>query len=308
MSGKLEKPLVIGNAAKPRCFKNMDIRKLPVEWRSNKKALMTAQIMEEWLIDFNGRMKQLNRHVLLFLDNATCHPHIALSNVRLAWFPPNTTSLSQPMDQGVIQNVKVHYRKLLMQSLLANINSTASASELAKTVSVLDAVVWISQAVKKLLPETVTKCFEKAGFSASVVTASVENENDQQDLQHCMNEAAFINCIAEDYINIDKEAQTHSDTMDIDSLVNNFRENRKGEEEEEEEEEEENDIMVEEEKCRVKTYPDAVKSLKDLQQFALQLNDSEMFSVISQAKVFVEGQAAKNVNYVQKTMLDYWKK
>jgi hypothetical protein len=33
-----------------------------------------------------------------------------------------------------------------------------------------------------------------------------------------------------------------------------------------------------------------------------------MLSVISQAKVFGESQAAKRVNCVQKTQLDYWKK
>ena len=41
MSGEMEKPLVIDKAAKPRCFRNLDIRKLPVKWRSNKKAWMT---------------------------------------------------------------------------------------------------------------------------------------------------------------------------------------------------------------------------------------------------------------------------
>jgi hypothetical protein len=72
--------------------------------------------------------------------------------VQLAWFPPNTTSVSQQMDQGIIRNVKVCYRKLLTQSLLTNIDSTSAA------------------------PETVTKCFEKAGFSMGEVTASLENE------------------------------------------------------------------------------------------------------------------------------------
>jgi hypothetical protein len=307
ISGEMEKPLVIGKAAKPRCFRNLDIRKLPVEWRSNKKAWMTSQIMEEWLTAFNGRMKMQNRHVLLFLDNAACHPHIKLSNVRLAWFPPNTTCVSQPMDQGIIRNVKVHYRKLLMQSLLANMDCTSSASELARTVSVLDAVIWISQAVKKLLPETVTRCFEKAGFFTGEVSSSVENENDQQDLQNCMNEAAFSNCNAEDYINIDKDVQTEPDTMDIDALVQNFRESQKIREEEVEEEEDENDIVLEE-KCSLKTYQDAVKSLKELQEFAVQQNDSDMLGVISQAKVFVESQVAKRLNCVQKTLLDYWKK
>ena len=125
---------------------------------------MTSLIIEEWLTAFNGRKKMQNRHVLLFLDNATCHPHIKLSNVRLAWFPPNTTSVSQQMDQGIIRNVKVQYRKLLMQSLLANMDCTSSGYELARTVSVLDAVIWISQTVKKLLSETVTRCFEKQDF------------------------------------------------------------------------------------------------------------------------------------------------
>jgi len=73
---KWKKTLVIGKAAKPRCFRNLDIQKLPIEGRSNKKAWMTSQIMEEWLTSFNGRIKMQNRHVLLFLDNTTCHPHI----------------------------------------------------------------------------------------------------------------------------------------------------------------------------------------------------------------------------------------
>jgi len=46
----------------------------------------------------------------------------------------------------------------------------------------------------------------------------------------------------------------------------------------------------------VKTYQDADKSLKELQEFAVQQNDLDMLGVISQAKVFVESQAAKKVN------------
>ena len=42
-----------------------------------------------------------------------------------------------------------------------------------------------------------------------------------------MNEAAFSNCNAEDYINIDKDVQTEPHTMDIDVLVQNFRESQK---------------------------------------------------------------------------------
>jgi len=119
-------------------------------------------IMEEWLTAFNGRMKMQNRHVLLFLDNPTCHPHVKFSNVQLAWFPPNTTSVSQPMDQGIIQNVKTHYRKLLMQSLLANMDCTSSGSELARTVSVLDAVYLDKSSSKKVVTRNCDKVFRKS--------------------------------------------------------------------------------------------------------------------------------------------------
>nr|CAD7430653.1 unnamed protein product [Timema monikensis] len=77
--------------------------------------------------------------------------------------------------------------------------------------------------------ETVTRCFEKAGFSMSEVTAGVENENDLQDLQNYMNEASFNNCNAEDYINIDNNVKTEPDTMDINGLYENFKEDSGGE-------------------------------------------------------------------------------
>nr|CAD7456044.1 unnamed protein product [Timema tahoe] len=159
-------------------------------------------------------------------------------------------------------------------------------------VDILVTSVWPKDIVHinvKLLTETVTKCFEESGFSMNKVTASVENVNDQQDLQNCMNETAFNNCNAEYYINIDNNVQTEPDTMYIGALVENFKESWKGEEKEEEE----SHIVSEEEKCSLKTYQYAVKCLKELQQFALQRNDSDMLSVISQAKVFVESQAAK---------------
>ena len=60
--------------------------------------------------------------------------------------------------------------------------------------------------------------------------------------------------------------------MDIDGLVQNFRESQKEREEEVEEEEDENDVVLEEEKCNVKTYKDTFKSLKELQEFVVQQN------------------------------------
>jgi hypothetical protein len=67
---------------------------------------MTAATMEEWLNMFNAKMKRENRNVILFLDNATCHPKVTLSDVKIAWFPANATSALQSMDMSVIYTFK----------------------------------------------------------------------------------------------------------------------------------------------------------------------------------------------------------
>jgi hypothetical protein len=45
-------------------------------------------------------MKKENRNAILFLVNATCHPKV-LSNMKIAWFPANATSVLQPMDKDL---------------------------------------------------------------------------------------------------------------------------------------------------------------------------------------------------------------
>ena len=58
-------------------------------------------------------MKAANRHILLFVDNCTSHVSLnGLANTKWIFFPPNCTSRLQPADQGIIQNLKVHYPQL----------------------------------------------------------------------------------------------------------------------------------------------------------------------------------------------------
>ncbi|GFX15150.1 tigger transposable element-derived protein 6 [Trichonephila clavipes] len=99
-------PLVIGKSAKPRCFKG--INSLPTKYRSNKKSRMTTELFNEWLITLNSDMKREKRHILLFLDNFTVHNNTPpLSNVKLQFSPPNSTSKLQLLYQGIIHNFKI---------------------------------------------------------------------------------------------------------------------------------------------------------------------------------------------------------
>lgn len=227
--GKLEKPLVIGKSTKPRCFRNLDIHDLPVEWKANKKAWMTGSLMEEWLKALNVKMRRDNRKILLFLDNAACHPHLNLSNIKLCFFPPNSTSVTQPMDQGVIQNLKLHYRKLVLKTLVSNMRESKTASELAKQISVLDAVRWIASAYKQVQPSCVIKCFQKAGFTFGEEDAESDLENviggegidtaSKEEMESLMDAAGEKSVLPFEFVNVDTELMTSEGLQSIDTLI-----------------------------------------------------------------------------------------
>ena len=143
---------------------------------------MTASLMEERLTYFNAKMKRQKRKMLLFLDNVTCHPHITMSNVELVFFPANTTSLTQPMDQGVIRSLKVHYRRFVLHFLVAKMDSCSNVTELTKSIDVLKEINRVAQAFKKVLSSTVQKCFAHAGFGLPTEDSFEENYDDLHEL------------------------------------------------------------------------------------------------------------------------------
>ena len=99
--------MVIGKSMKPRCFGSLSHKSLPVHYYANNKAWMLTPVMEEWLRTVDAKMRSQNRHILLFLDNAPVHPHIQLTNIKLQFFPANTTAYLQPLDAGIIQTLKL---------------------------------------------------------------------------------------------------------------------------------------------------------------------------------------------------------
>ena len=79
----------------------------------------------------------------MIVDNCSAHPKVqGLKAIKLIFLPSITTSKTQPMDQGVIQNLKLHYRKLVILQQLKSYDSTAEPS----IISVLDALRLLSRA------------------------------------------------------------------------------------------------------------------------------------------------------------------
>lgn len=292
MAGEIRKPLVIGKSMKPRCFKNMNIASLPVTWKSNKKAWMTAEIMEQWLQYFNADMRSQNRNILLFLDNATCHPYIELSNVKIHMLPPNTTSVSQPMDQGVIYTFKSYYRKFMLQSLVCKIDSSTSVHQLATSITVLDAVNWISLSCNSLKNECVQNCFRKAGF---LIDGSDVNPNENA-LTEIQDIFAALDFDQEQFLHIDDQLETQQTHDSAISMVEN----------ESEKDEDNDENQYEEPENMVKDYKTAICYLEELQKFSLTVSNSELLDLISRAKECVERDVLQNKK--QKSITDFFQK
>ena len=91
-------------------------------------------------------MIQQERSVILFIDNATVHP-ISLKekyrNIKIAFLRKNTTFHLQPWDAGIIQSIKVKYKKKLMRFKLVWIAENRSASEITSTVDILQSIQWV---------------------------------------------------------------------------------------------------------------------------------------------------------------------
>ncbi|XP_060103917.1 tigger transposable element-derived protein 3-like [Heteronotia binoei] len=157
-------PLIIGKGPKPFGFWGVGAE----TYRAHRKAWMTATIFSEWLQRFNEDMKCKQKSVALFLVPCAAHPSLELSNVKMVFLPRQPSRL-RPLEQGIIQNFKGHYRRRMLTRLIASLDSKAysSPNTLSEQLTLLDAVHMIFQAWSEVCPQTVTNSFRAAGFSTS---------------------------------------------------------------------------------------------------------------------------------------------
>ena len=65
------------------------------------------------------------------------------------------------MDQGIIQNLKVHYRGLVLRRYIAEVEAGTTSFY---NISLLDATRYLVRAWDAVTPTTIANCFRKAGF------------------------------------------------------------------------------------------------------------------------------------------------
>ncbi|UYV83478.1 hypothetical protein LAZ67_23001151 [Cordylochernes scorpioides] len=140
------KPLVINTSKMPCAFKGVNINNLAVYWRANKKA---------WGLPFK---------VLLIIDNAPGHQQdLEYENVKVKFLPKNTTSLLQPLDQGIISTFKALYIKRAFTYILEQMENNESLTVISawKNFTMLDCVKHIALSYTAIKQTTLNSCWKK---------------------------------------------------------------------------------------------------------------------------------------------------
>ena len=65
--------------------------------------------------------------VFLIMDNVPSHGELKEDGVTIVCLPPNTTSMYQPVDMGIISAVKRRYKGRLLRRVLRRLNAQIAA-------------------------------------------------------------------------------------------------------------------------------------------------------------------------------------
>ncbi|XP_068094973.1 jerky protein homolog [Hyperolius riggenbachi] len=173
---------VIGKLAKPRSLKG--ITNLPVDYHHAQcNSWRDSDILKKWFhCSFVPSVKENLQNqaipedskVLLLLDGSRTNPpaeELVDGNIFVRYLPSHLTSLVQPMDQGVIQNLQMFYRRDFMRKM---INADDTVVEFQKRFNLKDAIYTASCAWDSVTKETLHNSWRKlwpsvipAGSSAS---------------------------------------------------------------------------------------------------------------------------------------------
>lgn len=127
--------------------------------------------------------------VLLLLDNAPCHPSTEVLNsidpqFKVYYLPPKVTSILQPMDQGVIECMKRHYKGIFLKKLVISDTESPTAIEtFLKNWNLLDTAQAVANAWSSVSPSILSKSWKKL---LGEVTLPENNETEMPSLANLL--------------------------------------------------------------------------------------------------------------------------
>jgi hypothetical protein len=184
---------------------------------------MTTEIFTEFLQKLNRKMITENRKIAFTIDNCSSHPSIPLSNVKLIFLPPNTTSRLQAMDMGVIHSIKSNYRLKIARKLLVLLETEPNPT--VKDIDLYDALIMLKSSRDEVSAETVKNYFIKSGLSFINNESEIEeleNEGDESIWNELSDRLGLEDIDFEDYVNFDNKIAVEDENIDKTIAENEF--------------------------------------------------------------------------------------
>jgi len=228
-NGEKLSPLIIGKSKMPRGVSHEKLSALNILYEGNATAWLTRDIFRRYLTMVNNKCIMENRKILMLLDNFSGHVIDSFSNVELAFLPPNTSCLIQPLDQGIIQNFKVKYKKAFLQTLISN-SATEIKSKL-KSYKMLSALENISISWNMVTALTIINCFQKLFTYASTDTLS-NSDYETKDLESVMEKSEKMKIVmdkSDTLAYVDFEDRAKMSTYKVDSILEHSLKNDENE-------------------------------------------------------------------------------
>ena len=205
---------------------------------------MDSVLLEEWVRDVNKTFQAEWRKVALIIDNCPAHPIIEnLSHLKLVFLPPNTTSVTQPMNQGVIRCLKAHYKKRLVKLILRSLDSNKPLPK----VSLLTTLQLLVSAWNEVSQTTIVNWFNEAKISEKDQTIAISDEDDPfkeidknpKELQEKKTSLVQENMTAEDFATANDVVITAPSTLTDEEILQEATQTEKDEVEDIEDDDEE---------------------------------------------------------------------
>ena len=185
------KLLLIGDNEAPACFSGLDIDRLPVTYKWSESAMMTPEIFEEWLSEWDARLGKENCKILLLVEMCSAHPPVTtLRNIRLEFLPPSKGSIAHPLHQGVLKKLKTLYRLEILGLVQSYIEfhllqePVEGPMDISSRITLLDAVQFLAKSWRAVGESVVSSAFKKAGFDVPGEKECVSAEQNGDDLEY----------------------------------------------------------------------------------------------------------------------------
>lgn len=109
-------------------------------------------------------MKFKNRKVILFLDNAPCHPDTLqnkLPKFKLIFYQNAQRHGYNPLDVGIIRLFKRKNRKLWIQYVVSRVDEGKRGSDIIQDVTILNTIHWLQTSWKSVRKEAILNIASK---------------------------------------------------------------------------------------------------------------------------------------------------